>query len=151
MSKPYTDEEVAQLLNAKFTKEEIMELEAVASKRFVSTKDRMDVEDAIQHVETTLQDITALIELYVDRRDRITEDAMWNYLEGIKCMLELRVGTLWDAHKQREHIDGFGTFEEVMANHIRNHAEHAKALDAFVSPPIKIKKQPAKKKASKKK
>jgi hypothetical protein len=136
MIKPYTDEEIAQLLNARFTKDEIMELEAVSSKRYVSTKDRMDVEDAIQHVEITLHDIKALIELYVDRRDRITEDEMWNYLEGIKCMLELRVNALWDAHRQREHIDGFGTMEEVLANHAKR---------------VKADNPPAKKKASKKK
>jgi hypothetical protein len=131
MSKPYTDEEIAQLLSANFTKGEIMELQTLSTKRYVSTKDRTHVEDAIQHVETTLQDINALIELYVDRKDRITEDQMWNYLEGIKCMLELRVGALWDAHRQREHIDGFGTMEEVLANHAQRMKE--------ASPPAKKK------------
>lgn len=88
---------------------------STATKKYIATKDRMDVEDAIQHVETTVQDIDTLIEQYVDRPDVISEDEMWNYLEGIKCVLKLRVDALWNAHRQRECIDGYGTFEEVMA------------------------------------
>jgi hypothetical protein len=87
---------------------------SVATKKYVATKDRMDVEDAIQHVETTVQDIDALIERYVDRPDHISEDEMWNYLEGIKCVLKLRIDGLWDAHRQRECIDGYAPIDEVM-------------------------------------
>ncbi len=94
--------------------EEWDRLTAMGTKKYISTKDRMDVEDAIQHVETTVQDIDTLIERYVDRPDQISEDEMWNYLEGIKCVLKLRVDALWNAHRQRECIDGYGTFEEVM-------------------------------------
>lgn len=97
--------------------ERILELEKVAEKRYISTKDRTHVEDAIQHIGTTIQDIDALIDLYVDRRNGITTDEMWNYLEGIKCTLQLRYDILWDTHLQREHIDGYGTVEEVMGHH----------------------------------
>lgn len=117
-------------MKPKLTKEEkelvadrILELEKVAEKRFISTKNRMDVEDAIQHVGITIQDIDALIELYVDRRNGITTDEMWNYLEGIKCTLKLRYDILWDTHLQREHIDGYGTAEEVMGQHAWNKAQ----------------------------
>lgn len=108
-------------MKPKLTKEEreligerILELEKVAEKKYVATKDRMDVEDAIQHVETTVQDIDALIERYVDRPDHISEDEMWNYLEGIKCVLKLRIDGLWDAHRQRECIDGYAPIDEIM-------------------------------------
>ena len=108
-------------MKPKLTKEEreligerILELEKVAEKKYVSTKDRMDVEDAIQHVETTVQDIDALIERYVDRPDHISEDDMWNYLEGIKCVLKLRIDGLWDAHRQRECIDGYAPIDEIL-------------------------------------
>ena len=106
----------------------ILELEQQAEKRFISTKNRMDVENAIQHVGTTIQDIDALIELYVDRRNGITTDEMWNYLEGIKCTLKLRYDLLWDTHLQREHIDGYGTVEEVMGQHAWNKAQATKKV-----------------------
>jgi hypothetical protein len=83
-------------------------------KKYVATKDRMDVENAIQHVETTVQDLDALIELYIDRPTPISEDEMWNYLEGIKCLLKLRIDGLWDAHRQRECIDGYAPIDEVL-------------------------------------
>lgn len=121
--------------------EEWDRITAIASKRYISTKDRMDVEDAIQHVENTVEDIEALIERYVDRPDELSEDEMWNYLEGIKCVLKLRVDGLWNAHRQRECIDGYGTFEEVMEQ---------RAKDSL--PTLKVFKQtPKKKKVSKKK
>ena len=120
-------------MKPKLTKEErdlvadrILALEKVAEKKYIATKDRMHVENAIQHVGTTLQDIDALIELYVDRRDGITVDEMWNYLEGIKCTLKLRYDSLWDAHIQREHLDGYGTVEEVMGQHAWYKAQAAK-------------------------
>lgn len=94
--------------------EEWDKLTAMGTKKYISTKDRMDVEDAIQHVETTVQDIDALIERYVDRPDHISEDEMWNYLEGIKCVLKLRIDGLWDAHRQRECIDGYAPIDEVL-------------------------------------
>jgi hypothetical protein len=109
-----------------FVAERILELEKVSEKKYISTKGRIDVENAIQHVGTTMQDIDALIELYVDRRNGITTDEMWNYLEGIKCTLQLRYDALWDAHLQREHIDGYGTVEEVMGNHAWYQAQVAK-------------------------
>ena len=121
--------------------EEWDRLTAIASKRYIATKDRMDVEDAIQHVENTVGDIEALIERYVDRPDELSEDEMWNYLEGIKCVLKLRVDGLWNAHRQRECIDGYGTFEEVMEQRAKNSL-----------PTLKVfKPAPKKKKVSKKK
>ena len=121
--------------------EEWDKLTAIASKRYISTKDRMDVEDAIQHVENTVEDIDALIERYIDRPDHISEDEMWNYLEGIKCVLKLRIDGLWNAHRQRECIDGYGTFEEIMEQ---------RAKDSL--PTLKVfKPAPKKKKVSKKK
>jgi hypothetical protein len=125
--------------------EEWDRLTAIASKRYISTKDRMDVEDAIQHVENTVGDIEALIERYVDRPDELSEDEMWNYLEGIKCVLKLRVDGLWNAHRQRECIDGYGTFEEVMEQRAKYSLPTLKVFkDA-------IKQTPKKKKVSKKK
>ena len=121
--------------------EEWDKLTAIASKKYISTKDRMDVEDAIQHVENTVEDIDALIERYIDRPDHISEDEMWNYLEGIKCVLKLRIDGLWNAHRQRECIDGYGTFEEIMEQ---------RAKDSL--PTLKVfKPAPKKKKVSKKK
>lgn len=118
--------------------EEWDRITAIASKRYISTKDRMDVEDAIQHVENTVGDIEALIERYVDRPDELSEDEMWNYLEGIKCVLKLRVDGLWNAHRQRECIDGYGTFEEVMEQRAKDSLPTLKVFkDAIKQTPKK--------------
>lgn len=122
------------------TQEEWNELLDKGTKRYISTKDRFYVEDCIQQVETTVQDIDTLIERYVDRPDPLSEDEMWNYLEGIKCVLKLRVDALWNAHRQREHIDGYGTFDEVMAQRHMKLAEETKLPD-FPVPKKKGKKK----------
>jgi hypothetical protein len=97
------------------TQQEWDELKEFASKRYISTKTRFHVEDAIDQVAQTVHDMDALIELYVDGRKELSVDEVWNYLDGIKNVLSLRVQLLWDAHRQRECIDGYGTIEEVMA------------------------------------
>lgn len=114
-------------MKSKLTKQErelveerILELEKGAEKRFVSTKTRFDVEDAIDHVAGTVNDLDAFIELYIDRPTKLSEDEVWSYLEGIKMVAKLRVERLWDAHRQREHIDGYGTVAEVMGQHACN-------------------------------
>lgn len=117
------------------TQQEWDELMEFASKRFVSTKDRMDVEDAIDQVAHTLQDMDAFICMYIDSPHTLSEDEVWNYLDGIRNVLKLRVAVLWDAHRQREHIDGYGTLEEVVSNRM-----------AEATPVIKPKKKVSKKK-----
>ena len=102
-------------MKIEYTDKELEELVALGTKRYVSTKNRFHVEDAIEQVSQTVNDMDALIELYVDGRKELTVDEMWNYLDGIKNVLSLRVQVLWDAHRQRECIDGYGTIEEVMA------------------------------------
>ena len=97
------------------TQAEFDELKEFASKRYVSTKNRFHVEDAIDSVGSTVTDLDALIEMYIDGRKELTIDQMWSYLDGIRNVLSLRVQVLWNAHRQREHIDGYGTIEEVMA------------------------------------
>ena len=104
----------------------ILELEQQAEKRFISTKTRFDVENAIDQVAGTVLDLDAFIELYIDRPTKLTEDEVWNYLEGIKMVAKLRVERLWDAHRQREHIDGYGTVQEVMGQHAWNKAQATK-------------------------
>ena len=102
-------------MKIEYTDKELEELVALGTKRYVSTKNRFHVEDAIEQVSQTVNDMDALIELYVDGRKELTVDEMWNYLDGIKNVLSLRVQVLWDTHRQRECIDGYGTIEEVMA------------------------------------
>ena len=120
-------------MKPKLTKEEreligkrILELEQQAQKRFISTKTRFDVENAIDQVAGTVLDLDAFIELYIDRPTKLSEDEVWNYLEGIKMVAKLRVERLWDAHRQREHIDGYGTVAEVMGQHAWNKAQATK-------------------------
>ena len=84
-------------------------------KRFVSTKNRMDVENAIMQVQSTIYDLEAFTEMYIDLPNEMAIDEVWSYIEGIKNVLKLRTELLWNAHRQREHIDGYGTLQEVMA------------------------------------
>jgi hypothetical protein len=105
------------------TQEEWDELKEFASKRYVATKDRFVVENCIDAVAGTVNDLDSFIELYIDRPTKLSEDEIWSYLEGIKTVLKLRVENLWDAHRQREHIDGYGTIEEVMEQHRKTMAK----------------------------
>ena len=98
------------------TQQEWNELMEFATKKYVSTKTRFDVEDAIDQVAHTIQDMDAFICMYIDSPKIMSEDEVWNYLDGIRNVLKLRVDVLWDAHRQREHIDGYGTLEEVVSN-----------------------------------
>lgn len=116
--------------------DDIMEF---SKKKYIATKDRFDVENAIQSVRNSIDDIETFIEMYIDSPKVLTVDETWNYLDGIKNVLTLRVEALWNAHTQREHLDGYGTLEEVMANH---RAKMEAEVPPFPAP---------KKKASKKK
>ena len=91
------------------------ELVDMGTKKYVSTKNRMDVENAIMQVQNTIYDLDAFTEMYIDLPNEMTTDEVWSYIEGIKNVLKLRTALLWDAHRQREHIDGYGTLQEVMA------------------------------------
>jgi hypothetical protein len=115
--------------------DDIME---VSRKKYISTKTRIDVEDAIQGVRNSIDDMNTFIEMYIDSPIVMTTDETWNYLDGIKNVLTLRVEHLWNAHVQREHIDGYGTIEEVMDGH------RAK-MEAEV-PPFPVPKKKGKKK-----
>jgi len=97
------------------TQEEWDDIMEFSRKKYISTKTRIDVEDAIQSVRNTIDDLSTFIEMYIDSPIVMSTDETWNYLDGIKNVLTLRVEHLWNAHVQREHIDGYGTIEEVMA------------------------------------
>lgn len=91
------------------------QIEQLASKRYIAIKDQGDVENGIQSIRNTIDDLDSFIDLYVNSPTILTEDEVWNYLEGIKSVLTLRVEQLWNAHIQREHLDGYGEIHEVMA------------------------------------
>jgi hypothetical protein len=90
-------------------------LEQLGTKRYIATKDQHDVENGIQSIRNTIDDIDAFIDMYVDSPTVLTEDQVWNYLEGIKSVLTLRVEQLWNAYIQHERLDGYGDIHEVMA------------------------------------
>lgn len=90
-------------------------IEQFAAKKYIAIKDKYDVEDGIQSIRNTIDDLNSFIDLYVDSPTVLTEDEVWNYLEGIKSVLTLRVEQLWNAYIQREHLDGYGDIDEVMA------------------------------------
>jgi hypothetical protein len=102
------------------TQQEWDDIMEVSRKKYVATKTRFDVESAIQSIRNSIDDLNAFIEMYIDSPRVLTEDETWGYLDGIKNVLELRVDVLFDAHTQREHLDGYGTIEEVMAQHRKN-------------------------------
>jgi hypothetical protein len=91
------------------------QLNQLPTKKYIAIKDLHDVGDGIQNIRNTIDDIDAFIDMYVDSPTILTEDQVWNYLEGIKSVLTLRVEQLWNAHIQREHLDGYGEMHEVLA------------------------------------
>ena len=97
------------------TEEKLEGLMEFSRKKYISTKTRIDVEDAIQGVRNSIDDMNTFIEMYIDSPIVLSTDETWSYLDGIKNVLTLRVEHLWNAHIQREHVDGYGTIEEVMA------------------------------------
>jgi hypothetical protein len=80
----------------------------------VATKTRMHLEDAIMDAWQTEKDLKCFIELFVDHPDiSLDEQEVWNYVDSIRKVHELRMHILMDTFAQAFRIDGYGTLEEI--------------------------------------
>lgn len=82
----------------------------------VATKTRIHLEDAIMDVWQTEKDLKGFIELLVDHPDvRLDEQEVWNYVDSIRKVHDMRMHVLMDTFAQAFHLDGYGTLAEVLA------------------------------------
>jgi hypothetical protein len=80
----------------------------------IATKNRMHLEDAIMDNWQTEKDLKCFIELLVDHPDiRLDEQEVWNYIDSIRKVHELRMHVLMDTFCQALHLDGYGTAEDI--------------------------------------
>ena len=82
----------------------------------IATKTRIHLEDAIMGAWQTETDLKNFIELLVDHPDiRLDEQEVWNYIDSIRKVHELRMHVLMDTFCQTLHLDGYGTAEDTVS------------------------------------
>jgi len=80
----------------------------------VATKTRMHLEDAIMEAWQTETDLKNFIELFVDHPEiSLDEQEVWNYIDSIRKVHELRMHVLMDTFCQALHLNGYGTMEDI--------------------------------------
>jgi hypothetical protein len=70
---------------------------------------KIDLEQAIMVVWATADDLKLFSEAYYDGERIMTVDETFNHLEGIRCMLELRMEKLYDTYKRKFELDQYCT------------------------------------------
>ena len=78
-------------------------------------KDRFDLEEAIQHVWTTVEDIRTVNEMMYDSDMKWDDDKRWNAMEGLAAVLECKCNKLWNTFIQVHELDEFGGCRELLA------------------------------------
>jgi hypothetical protein len=96
--------------------------------------DRYDLEQAIMAVWATCDDLKLFTEEYYDGEAIMTIDETFNYVEGIRGLLELRMRKLYDLYKRQFELDQYCTDPEKLA-----------AREKFISQLTKPKKESKKK------
>ena len=76
---------------------------------------RIDLEQAIMTVWATCDDLKLFSEAYYDGERIMTVDEAFNHMEGIRCMLELRMEKLYDTYKRKFELDQYCTDPEKLA------------------------------------
>ncbi len=69
--------------------------------------DRFDLEQCIMKIFNTCEDLDVFLEQYYDRGTPMTEDEVYNYVFGIRNVLELRAEKLYDVHCKTFKIDHY--------------------------------------------
>ena len=78
-------------------------------------KDRFDLEEAIQHVWTTVDDIRTVNEMMYDSDMVWDDDKRWNAMEGLAAVMACKCEKLWNIFKQVHEIDEYGKMREALA------------------------------------
>ena len=79
------------------------------------SKDRFDLEEAIQHVWATVEDIRTVNEMMYDSEMIWDDDKRWNALEGLAAVMECKCEKLWTIFKQVHELDEYGGCRDVLA------------------------------------
>ena len=78
-------------------------------------KDRFDLEEAIHHVWSTVEDIRTVNEMMYDSDLVWDDDKRWNVMEGLAAVMECKCEKLWNIFKQVHELDEYGGCREVLA------------------------------------
>ena len=78
-------------------------------------KDRFDLEEAIQHVWATVEDIRTVNEMMYDSDLVWNDDKRWNAMEGLAAVMECKGEKLWNIFKQVHELDEYSEMREVLA------------------------------------
>ena len=78
-------------------------------------KDRFDLEEAIQHVWSTVEDIRTVNEMMYDSDMKWDDDSRWNAMEGLASVLECKCNKLWDTYTQVYNLNKWTELHEVLA------------------------------------
>jgi hypothetical protein len=81
----------------------------------VNNDTKIDLEQAIMVVWSTADDLKLFSEAYYDGERIMTVDEAFNHMEGIRCMLELRMEKLYDTYKRKFELDQYCTDPERLA------------------------------------
>ena len=79
------------------------------------SKDRFDLEEAIQHVWSTVEDIRTVNEMMYDSDMQWDDDKRWNAMEGLAAVMECKCNKLWDTFTQVHGLDMYGKNRELVA------------------------------------
>lgn len=78
-------------------------------------KDRFDLEEAIQHVWSTVEDIRTVNEMMYDSEMVWDDDRRWNAMEGLTAVLECKCNKLWDTYTQVHKLNRRASYGELLA------------------------------------
>lgn len=77
------------------------------AKTHIATKTRFDMEEDIMRAWGTADNIKTLTELYMDCREPMSVDELWNKLNAIQEMHDIHMKRLWDTYLQSFQLDGY--------------------------------------------
>lgn len=78
-------------------------------------KDRFDLEEAIQHVWATVEDIRTVNEMMYDSDMVWDDDKRWNVMEGLAAVMACKCEKLWVTFKQVHEIDEYSKLRDLVA------------------------------------
>ena len=76
---------------------------------------RVDLEQAIMAVWSTVEDLKLFGEFYYDGPQEMTVDETFNHIEGICTMLDLRMQKLYDTYERKFELNQYCTDPVVLA------------------------------------
>lgn len=79
------------------------------------SKDRFDLEEAIQHVWATVEDIRTVNEIMYDSEMIWDDDKRWNVMEGLASVMACKCEKLWNTFKQVHEIDEYSKLRDALA------------------------------------